>query len=107
MNRGFELAELAQAVLDRALDWEVVTPAQLGIITFRYAPSGVESDRLDRLNRALVRAMIEDGFAMIGSTVLRGQTVLCLCTIKPRTTEADIRDALMRLDRMASPLLLW
>jgi aromatic-L-amino-acid decarboxylase len=42
--------------------------------------------------------MIADGFAMLSSTALRGQTVLRMCTINPRATEADVRETIRRLD---------
>jgi aromatic-L-amino-acid decarboxylase len=75
--------------------WEIVTPAQMGIVCFRYAGA----DDAAHLN--LVQTLLEDGFALITSTVLRGQTVLRSCTINPRTTEADIQASLERLDRFA------
>ncbi len=98
LNRGFELAEAAEAALRDLPDWQVVTPAQMGVLTFRYAPEGVDEEALGRLNRELVDAMIQDGFAMLSSTVLHGQTVLRMCTINPRTTEADVREVIGRLD---------
>jgi aromatic-L-amino-acid decarboxylase len=104
LHRGFELAELVESLVAGMADWEVVTPAQLAIVTFRYVPSGVPSDRIDRLNGDLVGAMIEDGFAMISSTVLGEKTVLRMCTINPRTTEMDIRETLLRLDQMGRVL---
>ena len=42
-----------------------------------------------------------DGFAMLTSTILRGRTVLRLCTINPRTTADDIRETIARLERFA------
>ena len=38
VDRGFTLAELAEEVLRESPHWEVITPAQMGIITFRYRP---------------------------------------------------------------------
>ena len=98
IHRGFELAELAEAAMRELPRWEVVTPAQMGIVTFRYVPEGMTMEKLDQLNRQLVEEMIADGFAMISSTVLRGETVLRMCTINPRTTEADIRETIERLN---------
>jgi aromatic-L-amino-acid/L-tryptophan decarboxylase len=46
-------------------------------------------------------AMLADGFALATSTVLNGRTVLRLCTINPRTTEADVELTLEWLDRAA------
>ena len=38
IERGFELAELAESLLRDAGTWEIVTPAQMAIVTFRYKP---------------------------------------------------------------------
>jgi aromatic-L-amino-acid decarboxylase len=104
LNHGFKLAEVAEQVVRELPGWEVVTPAQLGIVTFRCILEGVPPENLDRLNRNLIEAMIADGFAMLSSTVLRGQTVLRMCTINPRTAEADIRQTVERLDLMSKNL---
>jgi glutamate/tyrosine decarboxylase-like PLP-dependent enzyme len=105
LDRGFDLAELVEAVVEEMSDWEVVTSAQMGVVTFRYSPQAAEPARWDWLNRELVRAMVADGYAMISSTTLRGKTVLRMCTINPRTTEADIRGTFARLDGMGRGLL--
>jgi glutamate/tyrosine decarboxylase-like PLP-dependent enzyme len=104
-ERGFELAELAEEVVGEMPGWQVVTPAQMGVITFRYAPQGLSNEELDRLQTALVEALMADGFAMVSSTVLRGRTVLRLCTINPRTTEEDIRETLAGLGRMGQEII--
>jgi len=101
VNRGFEMAEVAEAAVRELPNWEVVTPAQMGIVTFRCIPEGLSPEELNRLNRELIEEMIADGFAMISSTVLRGQTVLRMCTINPRTTEADVRATIKRFHGMS------
>src|SRR5207245_1641403 len=95
--RGFALAELAEEVLCESSCWEVVSPAQLGIVSFRYVTADRSLTEEDAINSQIVNAMIEDGFAYVLSTVLKGRTVLRLCTINPRTSEADIRETLQRL----------
>ena len=105
LDRGFDLAELAEAVVGEMPDWEVVTSAQMGVVTFRYSPQAAEPARWHWLNRELVGAMVADGYAMISSTTLRGKTVLRMCTINPRTTEADIRGTFARLDGIGRELL--
>lgn len=101
---GITLAEQAEAILRQAPCWEVVTPAQMGIITFRYIPVGKSSTHVDIINQQLVEAMIADGFAMVSSTTLRGHTVLRLCTINPRTRESDLRETLQRLEDYGNKL---
>jgi glutamate/tyrosine decarboxylase-like PLP-dependent enzyme len=101
---GITLAEVAEERLRSDPCWEVVTAAQLGLVTFRYAPPGTPEETLDRLNIELVEAMRGSGFAMLSSTQLRGRTVLRLCPINPRTTEEELRETIRRLEDLAGEL---
>ncbi|HWE10389.1 MAG TPA: aminotransferase class I/II-fold pyridoxal phosphate-dependent enzyme [Solirubrobacteraceae bacterium] len=91
IERGIMLAERAQAMIEADSGWECVTPAQLGIVTFTHP--GWDA----REHTARVAALTADGFATLTSTTLRGHPVLRLCTINPRTTDADISETLARL----------
>lgn len=96
--RGFQLAELAETRLREMADWEIVSPAQMAVVCFRYRRGD------DAFHGAMVEAMLEDGFALATSTVLGGRTVLRMCTINPRTTEADVEMTLGRMDALAKLL---
>ncbi|MDP9385972.1 MAG: pyridoxal-dependent decarboxylase, partial [Actinomycetota bacterium] len=95
VTRGIELAEHAERVLRARPGWEVVSPAQLGIVCFR-------REGPDALNDALVRSALADGFAAPSSTVLDGRTAIRLCTINPRTTFADVEATIERLEGLAA-----
>jgi len=95
VERGFALAEFTEARLRKMSGWEIVTPAQMGIVCFRYESAD------DTAHLQLVQSILKDGFALITSTVLQGRTVLRTCTINPRTTESDIEETLDRLDLLA------
>lgn len=92
---GIRVAELAEERLRRSGKWEIVSPARLAIVAFRYAGGD------DGVNLRLIDRMYDDGFAFLSSTILRGRPALRLCTINPRTTEADILDTIDRLERFA------
>jgi aromatic-L-amino-acid decarboxylase len=95
VDRGFTLAEVGEAKLRTMSNWEVVTPAQMGIVTFRRR--GAEESYYHQVHDAMLR----EGFALATSTVLNGRTALRLCTINPRTTEADIEQTLDWIDGLA------
>lgn len=95
VERGFELAAIAERKVRTMPAWEVVTPAQMGIVTFRRR--GAEEPFYARMHDA----MLADGFALVTSTVLRGETVLRMCTINPRTTEADVEQTIDWLDALS------
>jgi len=107
LERTFYLAEYAEKELRALSNWEVASNAQMAIVTFRYVPQGQQDGsaesarRIDALNRAIAARMQEQGFALVLTTELRGQTVLRLCTINPRTTEEDITKTVQALDEHA------
>lgn len=89
--RGVGLAEYAQCLLEQQAGWEVVTPAQLGIVTFTRHGWG------DAAHAAAVAALSVSGYAALSSTRVRDRPALRLCTINPRTTESEIEHTLQRL----------
>ena len=90
IEHGIALAEYAQRQVEDDQGWEVVTPAQLGIVTFARREQGHD-------HQALAASMAREGYATLTSTRLRGRSVLRLCTINPRTTTTDIETTLERL----------
>jgi aromatic-L-amino-acid decarboxylase len=95
VTRGFELAEFAESELRRRANCEILSPAEMAIVAFRFGKD-------DALQTKLVDLMLRDGFAFLTSTTLKGRTALRLCTINPRTTEQDIIDTIDRLERFAA-----
>ena len=105
IERTMHLAEFAEAQLREDPLWEVTSRAQMAVVTFRCAPESWPAERVDALNRAIAARMQEEGFALVLSTELRGQTVLRLCTINPRTSEEDIAKTAAALGQSARKAL--
>ena len=104
VERGLKLAEEAERILRGRANWEIVTPAQLGIVTFRWRSAEYSDEELDDLNTALVNAILVDGFLFASSTVLNGRTVQRFCTINPRTSNDDLRSSIDRMEHLAGRL---
>jgi glutamate/tyrosine decarboxylase-like PLP-dependent enzyme len=100
IDRGIEMAEFAESLLRKSACWEVISPATLGVITFRFIPEMASEAEINVINQKLVGAMMKDGFAFVTSTILNGRTVLRLCTINPRTTEGDIGATIQRIKEL-------
>ena len=79
IEAGFDNAELAEALLRKAGCWEIVTPAQMAIVTFRYQPAGGDEALANRVTHDLVGRLLDDGFAFASGTQLREKTVLRMC----------------------------
>ncbi len=98
IDHGCEMAEFTEKVIDSDPDWEIVSPARLGIVNFRYAPAGVSSEsELARINQIMARQMTESGYAQVFTTEIHGKRVLRMCTIHPETTKEDILLTISRL----------
>ena len=109
VEHGIALAEYAESLLRERPGWTVVTPAQLGVVTFRPElpelpglpglcdpPAGTR----DRITRAIAEATLEDGHALVLTTDLGNGPVLRLCTTHPETGRSDLRSTIALLDRL-------
>lgn len=101
VTHGIKLAERAENIIREQADWEIITPAQLAVVNFRYAPKGFTPQQLDELNANISHKIMEDGFACVLTTSLKGKTVLRICSIHPETTEDDMRNTINLLDKFA------
>ena len=101
---GFENAELAERLLRETGRWEIVTPAQMAILTFRYQPANDDAALAERVTHGLVGRLLDDGYAFAAGTQLRGKTVMRMCCNNPRTTPADLEATIQLMTRLAAEL---
>ncbi len=104
IDAGFDNAERAEALLRAAGCWEIVTPAQLAMVTFRYRPADGDAALANRVTHELPAALMDDGFAFASGTQLDGRPVMRLVTNNPRTSEDDLRLTIDLMGRLAAGL---
>jgi aromatic-L-amino-acid/L-tryptophan decarboxylase len=101
ISRGMAQARRAEALLRQNPHWQIITPATLGIVTFRYVRPGASESELDSLNSTIAHELILSGYAMLSPTMLGGKTVLRMCTINLRTLDEDLAGTFRRLEDIA------
>ena len=84
---------LAQLVREHP-DLELLAPAPLNLVNFRYAPKGSAPDSLDSLNREILARLQEDGIAAPSGTVLGERFAIRVAVTNHRSVDADF-DALV------------
>lgn len=106
IEHGFQLAEWAQEELKKNPEVEIISPAQMAIINFRYAPKGFTGEETDELNVEISRKIVDSGYAGVFTTELQGKKVLRLCCENPATSEQDIRNTIQRLNQYCQEVKL-
>jgi glutamate/tyrosine decarboxylase-like PLP-dependent enzyme len=104
VDRGFVLAMAAEALLRAGGPWEVINPAEMGIVSFRFTAPGLSEEALDALQIEIAERQRAEGFALLTTTRLHGRNALRLCTINPRITEDDLRQTIEDLARIGAHL---
>ncbi len=99
---GCHLAAYAQALLERAAAFEILSPRRLSTLCFRYAPPGAV--QLDALNSRLCEEMQRTGRVFLATTQLRGQTALRMCFVNWRTTATDVEEVVGLLQEVGGRL---
>lgn len=104
IERTLDLAGLAESLVRADPRLELVTPASLGVVTFRRRfddepGRDADPDRVDRLNAQLVADLAQGGEVLLTSTVLRGRYAIRLCVLNHGSQADDVRFA---LDRVAT-----
>ena len=103
IDHGCAMAELVEKIIRTMPEWKIISPAQLGIINFRYTANGkLDEHELDDINQSISKEITENGYAQIFTTELQGKKVLRMCTIHPETTEQDIVTTIETLNRMSA-----
>jgi glutamate/tyrosine decarboxylase-like PLP-dependent enzyme len=89
VDRHIELARRVGEQVTVAPDLELLAPARLNVICFRFRPSGLPEEELDDLNRRLGAAVLADGRIYFGTTLYRGCVAFRPAISNWRTKEQD------------------
>jgi len=104
---NIELAEQTEDLLRKSKNWEVVSPATLAVINYRYNPIGLNltEPELDTLNQEISARVTKSKEALLVTTVLQNQVVLRMCLINPRTTFEHIKETFSQSENFATEVL--
>ena len=107
VQTGIDLAEEVQKYLEKQRHWEIISPATLAVINYRYKPEKQEltEKQLDDLNQYISDQIIASREAMLATTVLDGKVVLRMCLINPRSSLNTIVKVIDLLETFAAVAL--
>jgi aromatic-L-amino-acid/L-tryptophan decarboxylase len=96
---AMDRARLLESLVASAPDFEILSPAQFGIVCFRARPASLDEEELDSLNERINAHVVAGGRFLISSTRLHGRFSLRMCTLGYRTTDEDIRNLFETIQR--------
>ncbi|HBI39482.1 MAG TPA: decarboxylase, partial [Tenacibaculum sp.] len=107
VDYGIKLAEDVEKLLRKSRNWEIISPATLAVINFRYNPIGLNltEQEVDLLNQKISEKIMTSGEALFVTTVLNKQVVLRMCLINPKTTFEDVESTLLLSNSFADEIL--
>ncbi len=107
IDYNLKLAEQTEAILRMSSKWEVVSPATLAVINFRYnsIKLNLNEEELDELNQKISEKIMASREALLVTTILQNQIVLRMCLINPRTTLEDVKGTINLCEKFAEDIL--
>ena len=107
VSGGMDLAARAEGHVRESPLLELLNPASLGIICFRFNPgaSNVDENGLEHINRTILARIFWEDPAFLSSTTLKGVFALRLCIINHNTTWGDVHETLEAVGRFGSEAL--
>src|ERR671936_1906117 len=89
VERCLDHAAHVARLVEEADDLELLLPAPLNIVFFRYRPPGVPEEELDELNLRIGQEVLKDGRVYVGTTHWAGVVGFRPAFVNWRTTQAD------------------
>ena len=95
IDNCLDLAFHAQDRIEDSPDLELMSPASLGVVTFRRHPNGVDDEAtLERINASLAERIEHGGEVFMSTARIRGRYVLRLCILNHSTSQVEVDRAL-------------
>ncbi len=107
VTNNISLAEEVESALRKSKVWEVISPATLAVINFRYNPLEYDfsEKELDVLNQQISQKVMDSKEAVLVTTILNKQVVLRMCLINPRTSFDDVKETIELCEKFGDEIV--
>jgi aromatic-L-amino-acid decarboxylase len=106
VTRCNALAKLLEQRVREVADFELLSPASLSVVNFRYRPEGrpLDDAALDALNEKISEAISASGEAHIPTTRIHDKTSLRICFLHYENDESDVAHLIGLVRRLGAEL---
>jgi glutamate/tyrosine decarboxylase-like PLP-dependent enzyme len=104
VTRCNRLAALLESRVREAPDFELLSPASLSVVNFRYRPAGrgLDDAALDALNARISAAIGESGEAHLPTSRVNGRMSLRACFLHYENDQGDVDHLVALVNRLGS-----
>ena len=78
-------------IIHNTQELELMAPAELSTVCFRYR-CGTDDSDLDQINAAILKRLIERGRIYLSNASIAGRFALCACFVNHHTTDSDVAE---------------
>ena len=93
VREHIKIASELKQMIAKEPDFELLAPVILSVVCFRYAPSGLDEDQINKINEILNHRLNDSGKIYLTHTVLRGKYTLRMVTAQTEVTSEHVRKA--------------
>lgn len=104
IRRDIERAAFLVQLIKKDEQLELMAPAPLSIVCFRFKKNGTPDKELDMLNNKIIQKVEKDGRIFLTGTKIKGRTALRMCFINHRTTINDVETSANVIKEMGNNL---
>ncbi|HUX96121.1 MAG TPA: pyridoxal-dependent decarboxylase [Bacteroidales bacterium] len=93
VREHIKIASELKQMIAKEPDFELLAPVVLSVVCFRYAPSELAEDQINKINEILNHSLNDSGKIYLTHTVLGGKYTLRMVTAQTEVTSEHIRKA--------------
>lgn len=97
IDHGFIASKWFEEEVEKYKDFQIVSPAQMGIINFRYYNEKYTEEELNNINHKLSNMGTQNKYALYYTTELDKKTVLRFCPIHPLLTKEEVESVISEI----------
>ncbi|WP_350285427.1 aminotransferase class I/II-fold pyridoxal phosphate-dependent enzyme [uncultured Croceitalea sp.] len=97
VTRQYDLAKTFEEIIIKDNDFELATSPMSNILCFRYCPSGLDDNEINRQNAHIRQMLLEDGEFYMVQTKLRNRLYLRTSLMNPFTTKTHLQQLLKKI----------
>ena len=96
VEQCFALAEKAQHYIQNSSTLQLLSPAVLSVVCFRFNPENLNlsESAIEKINRSILVRVFWDDHAFMSSTMVSGTFALRICMVNYTTTWEDVQETL-------------